>query len=197
MAYPEIRCEDRWGEEISKADLEAWFGAPIEIKRAHVVPGAPIVRVVKLKAKDSGAQQFARMLHEDGSPWPKAAIGRWWAGAPELPQFPANCLASRHAERADIATAKDNGFADWAMGPDDKPPSSGVWPIHCPAPADGVWGLGWTPGGDNQGGGHKTIEVTFQQFAADPTDPEDPGNGDGDGQLKRIADALELIASKL
>ena len=198
MAYPEVKCYNRWGEEISKADLEAWFGAPIEIKRAHVVPGAPIVRVVKLKAKDSGAQQFARLLDVDGSPFPKAGMARHWPDAPKMPDFPANCLASRWENRADIVFTKEDGFADWAMGQGDKPPgASAVFPVHCPAPADAVYNLGWNPGGDSGGGGHKTVEITFQVFEEDPGPGPGPDPEPGDGYLERIAVALERIAAKL
>lgn len=194
MAYPELKCVNEQGNEISLAELEQWFGGKLDIRRATPFPGAPIVRVVGLRAKDSGAVQFARLLKQDGAPYPKAGFARWWDRAPGLDPFPPDCLATRWKDNADVAITKENGYADWGMGQGDKPPgSSGVFPLHCPAPADAVFGLGWSPGKE-----HKVVVPTFQEFAEDPGPGPDPEPGDGLAEaVNKLAAAVNRLADCL
>ena len=191
MAYPELKCYIG-DQQCSIGELETWFGHSLDIRRADPFPGAPIVRVVKLRGLKGITSQNVEMFKEDGSPWEKAAIGRWWEDAPGLDPFPPNCLATRWKNNAMIGFIEGSGVVGFGMGTGDAPGSSGVFPIHCPAPGDAVFGLGLMRSPE-----YRCVQVTFQEFATDPDPDPGPDPEPGDGYLERIAVALERIAAKL
>jgi hypothetical protein len=190
---PAVVCYDEAGKVITRAELEAWFGAPVHVERCQAHPDAPfIARVVSLQCRDTGAVQLVRLVDPGGLPIVRAAIARWWPDAPGLDPYPEDCYASRWRDRSVIGWTNEEGLIGFGMGGGDKPPGySGVWALHCQAPSDWVGGLGWNPGRE-----HKVIEVTFGLYPVDDQPgPQPPPPEPSDPELHGLLTDLEEIGA--
>jgi hypothetical protein len=193
LAWPEeegLRILGPGGERWTLTQLNDWWGAEVEVIQAVPHPEAGFyARIVELKVSDGPATQLVRVVDEAEEPVAGVTICRWWQDAPALPEFPADCLATRYKDRAVHGETKANGEVGFGMGGGDMPGSSGIWLAHCDCPAGWVGGLGWKPAV-----AHATLVVTFQVLPAEVPPPEPPTPEPPEGE---VVELLQAIWSKL
>lgn len=178
---------DTQDRPISRTEFEEWFTCTLDIRRATAIPGFQVIRVQAIFARDWGATQLVQIVDANGGA-EGIAVARWWPDAPGLDPFPPDCFATRWKDRAVHGWTDANGHVGFGMGSGDCPPGhSGVFPIHCQAPADYVGNLGWAPGD-----AHKTAFVVFALTDEDDPPPPPPPP-DPDQRFALLADYFEAV----
>lgn len=179
---------DTANNKISRAEFEDWF-APLNIQRAVAIPGKKVIRLVAVYARDWGAVQLVQIIDANG-PVTGVTVARWWPDAPLLDPFPPDCSATRWRDRAVHGLTNEEGHIGFGMGSGDCPPGfSGIFPIHCQAPADWCGGLGWAPGVE-----HKTAYLIFAiTEETDDPPPEPVPDPEPDQRFALLADYLDAV----
>ncbi len=189
---PDPVVYDMTGQQQSLAWLNSYWGVPLDIRRATIHPAAAcVMRVTALQLHEGPATQIVRCVDQTNAPLNKVAVARWWPSVPnQLNPYPEDCHATRWEQNAVWGWTNANGDIGFGMGDKDMPGSSGVWPVHCQAPGDGVFNLGWMPGTN-----HRALVVTFMLLPAENPEPE-PEPEPTPGDLAEVVAALrELTAT--
>jgi hypothetical protein len=171
---PDPMVFDVEGKQKDLAWLDTYWGVPVDIRRAALDSACDqVIRVTRIDVRQGPATQMVKVVSGAGAPLPQVAVARWWQDAPNIFPYPADCHATRWRQNGDIGWTNENGDVGYGVGQGDKPGSSGLWPIHCDAPSDGVFGLGMRAERN-----HELLAITFALLpVGEPVpgpDPEPP-----------------------
>lgn len=156
-----------------------WWPVPLLMERAEPVEGVPyILRLVEIRALIGPCTQVVSLKGTASQPLIGISVCRWWAGAPEGPQWPDTCHATRWRDNFVWGYTKEDGTVGFPMGSGDMPNSSGVWPAYCEAPGD-WWGSGgWKPEIE-----HDTWHLVYQMIKVE----DEPGPTPTPSGLVKVA----------